>query len=158
MKIIALSSTQLPLHDIVDDYSVHWWPLAPGWWLLLVLVIVLVAAGSWWLVRTYQQRRGFRRINQSLSAPVERISDVTLRLKQVLLLKHSRSDLSKSFVTLLVQHLPETQREASANSLREHLELQFQDHSLIDADAFQAWALDWWQHAQREFKQEARHV
>lgn len=158
MKTFASGITQLPLHDIVDDYPVHWWPLALGWWLLLGLVIVLLTVGTWWAWRHYQQRRGTRRIAQSLANPVERISDITLRLKQVLLLKHPRSELSQSLVTVLLTHIPDTQRESSAASVQVYLELQFQDHNVSDAEAFQAWAQDWWQHAQRDFKQEARRV
>lgn len=161
MSVYALSAAaaqQLPLHDIVDVYTASWWPLAPGWWLLIGVLCGLLWASIWWGWRRWQQQRGKRRVEQLLLAPVSRISDVTLRLKQILLLKYSRPQLAQEFVSLLLSSLPPSQGAFEAEALRYHLERQFQDHEPDDAEAFQSWALKWWQHAYTQFKQEVRHV
>ena len=156
--LTATAAQSLPLHDIVDDYQVSWWPLAPGWWLLIVILIGLLWAAGWWGLRHWQQRRGKRRVERMLQAPVSRISDVTLRLKKVLLLKHSRPSLAQQFGSLLLDSLPSDLRAEQADELQKHLARQFQDHELSDAEAFQNWAVIWWRHAYCQFKQELRHV
>lgn len=154
----AVSAQQLPLHDIVDEYAASWWPLAFGWWFLIIVILALLGASAWWSWRKWQQHRGKRRVEQMLGAPISRISDVSLRLKQILLLKYSRPQLSQEFVALLLGALPPAQRTDQAEVLQRHLERQFQDHDRADAEAFQNWALEWWQRTYPEFKQEVRHV
>ena len=158
LLLTATAAQSLPLHDIVDDYQASWWPLAPGWWLLIVIVAGLLWIAGWWGWRNWQQRRGKRRVERMLRAPVSRISDVTLRLKKILLLKHSRTSLTQQFSSLLLNALPPNLHAEQANELQQHLGRQFQDHELSDAEAFQDWAVTWWRHAYCQFKQELRHV
>ena len=154
----AIAAQTLPLHDIVDDYEASWWPLAPGWWLLMVLLAALLGTATWLGWRRWQHQRGKKRIEQLLQAPVSRISDVTLRLKQILLLKYPRSQLTQQFESRLLASVSTAERAALSAALQCHLAQQFQDHDRADAEAFQRWALTWWQYASCQFKQEVRHV
>lgn len=158
MNGIAMTANQLPLHDIVVESTISWWPLAIGWWLLIGASILLLSISGWWLWRHWRYRRGVQRIEQRLQAPVERLSDVSLRLQQVLLLKHSRDQLNQSYTALLLDYVPASQRDSLQRTLSSYLEQQFQPHQQAHAEAFQQWAIVWWQAAYPQFKQEARHV
>lgn len=162
MILLSASAAQLPLHDIVDEYQISWWPLAIGWWLLIIAGIVLTALIATQLVLYHRTRRGYSRIEALLKAEAQSLTDISLRLKQVLLLKHPRMDIAKSDIhalsDALLSKLPQRQQADFSASLMLYLERQYQPQDPAFVTAYQEWSIQWWQQAKAQFRQEARHV
>ncbi|RAJ96869.1 DUF4381 domain-containing protein [Aliidiomarina maris] len=159
---MSTTSNELPLHDIVTQTTAGWWPLAWGWWLLIVALFSLAIVATILLVRYLKRRRGMRAVNQLLTSPPASISEVSLRLKQVLMLKHSRTSIaqlsSNQWSALLLSHLPDSQRALLGEQLTPLIEAQYQPQNPALVEAYHAWSLKWWQLAQPQFKREVANV
>lgn len=162
MMLLSASVAQLPLHDIVDDYQVSWWPIAVGWWLLVILVMALTLATTYYLIQHFRTHRGYRRVEVLLSGDVCSLAEISLRLKQVLLLKYSRQEIVKSemqsFAQALLAELPKDKRDHFSALLLCYLERQYQPQDPAFVADYQQWAMQWWQQAKPQFKREARDV
>lgn len=157
-----VSATQLPLHDIVDEHSVSWWPLAVGWWLVIAaLLLGLIVFTLWWR-RLRKQRRLHKRIEAALHTPATSISELNLRLKQILLIKYPRSQLAhlnaEAWQQRLAAELPDSQRDDFLAQLTPYTSLQYQSHDQTAVDAYQALALSWWKMVRPGFTREKQNV
>lgn len=156
------ATMQLPLHDIVDEHHVSWWPLAFGWWLVLAVVVLSLVLLTLWGRRAQQHRRRARSVEALLQAPANSISDVNLRLKQVLLLKYPRAQLAnlnaEAWQQRLAAELPEQKRDAFSEQLAPYIDLQYQSHTQAMVEAYQAVAMDWWAMVRPHFVKGRRHV
>lgn len=154
---------QLPLHDIADQHSVSWWPLALGWWLLLA-VILLLSCGLWLWLRQRQRRLALnQQVVSLLSTPAQSISELNLRLKQVLLLQYSRKSIANMeehiWLKIVVEGVPESQRDEFKSALAPYMDLRYRPQSQTSVDSYQRLLLDWWTVARPRFaKKEIKDV
>lgn len=153
---------QLPLHDIADQHSVSWWPLALGWWLLLA-VILLLSCGLWLWLRQRRRRRALtQQVESLLSAPAQSISELNLRLKQVLLLQYSRKTIAnmeeETWLKIVVEGVPESQRDEFKSALSPYMDLRYRPQSQTSVDSYQRLLLDWWTVARPRFAKEIKDV
>ena len=162
MMAPVATAMHLPLHDIADDHSLGWWPLALGWWLLLA-AILLLSCGLWLWLRQRQRRLALnQQVVSLLSAPAQSISELNLRLKQVLLLKHSRQAIAsmqeQTWLDTLVEAIPESQRSEFSSELSAYMDLRYRPQSRASVDSYQTLLLDWWALARPRFAKEIKNV
>lgn len=156
------TAMQLPLHDIADQHSVSWWPLALGWWLLLAAV-GLILCGLWLWFGQRQRRLALNhQVVSLLSTPAQSISELNLRLKQVLLLRYSRATIASMeqqiWLDTLVEALPESQRDGFRSELSAYIDLRYRPQSKASVDSYQALLLEWWTLARPRFAKEIKDV
>lgn len=155
-------SMQLPLHDIVVDHQVSWWPLALGWWLVIAILLASLT-GAWFYWRHWQRRRTLKlKVETLLKAPAQSISELNLRLKQVLLLKYPRATLAnleeQAWLQKLIAEVPAAQRDEFQNQFAAFTELRYRPQQQASVDSYQRLVLDWWSSAQPHFVKEVKDV
>lgn len=155
-------SMQLPLHDIVVDHQVSWWPLALGWWLVIVILLASLT-GAWFYWRHWQRRRTLKlKVETLLKAPAQSISELNLRLKQVFLLKYPRATLAnleeQAWLQKLIAELPAAQRDEFQKQFAAFTELRYRPQEQASVDSYQRLVLAWWSSAQPHFVKEVKDV
>lgn len=153
---------QLPLHDITDQHNVSWWPLAFGWWLLLAAILLLTCSLWLWL-RGRQRRRALnQQVESLLSAPAQSISELNLRLKQVLLLRYSRETIAsmeeQNWLNIVVEGVPASQRDEFKDELSAYMDLRYRPQTQASVDSYQTLLLDWWALTRSNFAKEIKDV
>lgn len=155
-------SMQLPLHDIVVDHQVSWWPLALGWWLVIAILLASLT-GAWFYWRHWQRRRTLKlKVETLLKAPAQSISELNLRLKQVLLLKYPRATLAnleeQAWLQKLIAEVPAAQRDEFQKQFAAFTELRYRPQEQASVDRYQRLVLAWWSSAQPHFAKEVKDV
>lgn len=157
-----LFSMQLPLHDIVVDHQVSWWPLAIGWWLVIALLLASLIGAVFFCRRWRQRRLLTQKVATLLNTPAQSISELNLRLKQVLLLKYSRASLAHldehAWLHQLIGEVPAAQRDAFEKQFTAFTELRYRPQQQAAVDNYQQLVLTWWASAQPHFFKEVKDV
>ncbi|WP_343550349.1 DUF4381 family protein [Pantoea sp.] len=74
--------------------KVSWFPLPPGWTLLGVLLLIAIIIGALLLLARYRRDRWRREARKQL-ARQQQVDGWLLLIKQVLLVQHSRAEVSQ---------------------------------------------------------------
>lgn len=142
-----MTPAELPLHDIVDNYSTSWWPLAWGWWLIVLVVAGALTAAAFLLYKRHQKQRPKRLALAALQQPAHSISDLNLRLKQAALLYYPRDQVANlhgdSWFTFLTNSLPEQRRAEFKQAFIEYSYVQYQPHEHSTVESYKILLQRW---------------